>query len=167
MEQVARQIVPDPDAGWTLPAWTYTDRDFFDAEVARVFRPSWQVVCHVSDIPHHGDFHTLDYIGESVVVVRGKDARLRAFTNVCRHRGARIVDVPSGCARRLVCPYHAWTYDLEGKLTVMVANLAPRKMKFGLSEGMVLAASHGNEKSQPGIYILTPWPGAQPGMRIH
>jgi len=57
--------------------------------------------------------------------------------------------------------------DLVGKLTVMVANLAPRKMKFGLSEGMVLAASHADEKAQPGIFVLQPWPGAQPGMRIH
>jgi methionyl-tRNA synthetase len=57
--------------------------------------------------------------------------------------------------------------DLQGKLTVMVANLAPRKMKFGLSEGMVLAASHADEKAQPGIYVLEPWPGAQPGLRIH
>ena len=57
--------------------------------------------------------------------------------------------------------------DLIGQLTVMVANLAPRKMKFGISEGMVLAASHADEKAQPGIHVLTPWPGAQPGMRIH
>jgi len=56
--------------------------------------------------------------------------------------------------------------DLKGKLTVMVANLAPRKMKFGISEGMVLAASAADEKVAPGIYILEPWPGAQPGMRI-
>jgi methionyl-tRNA synthetase len=57
--------------------------------------------------------------------------------------------------------------DLIGKLTVMVANLAPRKMKFGISEGMVLAASHADEKVQPGIHVLHPWPGATPGMRIH
>jgi len=56
--------------------------------------------------------------------------------------------------------------DLVGKLTVVVANLAPRKMKFGVSEGMVLAASHADEKAQPGIYVLNPWPGAQPGMRV-
>jgi methionyl-tRNA synthetase len=56
--------------------------------------------------------------------------------------------------------------DLVGKLTVMVANLAPRKMKFGISEGMVLAASHADGKADPGIYILEPWPGAKPGMRI-
>jgi methionyl-tRNA synthetase len=57
--------------------------------------------------------------------------------------------------------------ELIGQLTVLVANLAPRKMKFGVSEGMVLAASHADEKAEPGIYILNPWPGAQPGMRIH
>ena len=56
--------------------------------------------------------------------------------------------------------------DLIGKHTVMVANLAPRKMKFGLSEGMVLAASAADEKAQPGIYVLEPLPGAQPGMRV-
>jgi methionyl-tRNA synthetase len=57
--------------------------------------------------------------------------------------------------------------DLVGKLTVMVANLAPRKMKFGVSEGMVLAASHGDDQTDAGIYVLHPWPGAKPGMRIH
>lgn len=57
--------------------------------------------------------------------------------------------------------------QLAGKLTVVVANLAPRKMKFGVSEGMVLSASHADEKAQPGLYVLEPFPGAQPGMRIH
>ncbi|MFN4004142.1 MAG: methionine--tRNA ligase [Hylemonella sp.] len=56
--------------------------------------------------------------------------------------------------------------DLVGQLTVVVANLAPRKMKFGVSEGMVLAASHADEKAKPGLFVLTPWPGAQPGMRV-
>ena len=57
--------------------------------------------------------------------------------------------------------------DLIGKHTVMVANLAPRKMKFGISEGMVLAASHADDKSVPGIYVLEPGAGALPGMRVH
>ncbi|MGD9834445.1 MAG: methionine--tRNA ligase subunit beta, partial [Piscinibacter sp.] len=56
--------------------------------------------------------------------------------------------------------------DLVGKFTVMVANLAPRKMKFGVSEGMVLAASHADEKANPGLYVLEPWPGATPGLRV-
>jgi methionyl-tRNA synthetase len=56
--------------------------------------------------------------------------------------------------------------QLTGRLTVVVANLAPRKMKFGVSEGMVLAASHADEKSEPGVFVLEPLPGAQPGMRV-
>lgn len=107
----------DPLEGWSLPSWTYHDPEFHAVELDRVFRPSWQVVCHLSDIPKAGDWHTLDYCGESVIVVRGQDAQLRAFTNVCRHRGSRLVDGASGCAKKLVCPYHAWTYDLDGTLT--------------------------------------------------
>src|SRR5690606_25160835 len=106
----------DPLESWSLPAWTYSDPEFFAIEQERVFAPAWQVVCHVSDIPHPGDWHTLDYLGESVIVVRGRDGQVRAFSNVCRHRGSRVVDGASGCARRLVCPYHAWTYDLDGSL---------------------------------------------------
>jgi phenylpropionate dioxygenase-like ring-hydroxylating dioxygenase large terminal subunit len=102
--------------GWSLPAWTYSDPEFFAAEEERVFAPSWQVVCHESDVPGPGDWHTLEYLGESVLVIRGKDLALRAFGNVCRHRGSRVVDGSSGCARKLVCPYHAWTYDLDGAL---------------------------------------------------
>lgn len=112
----AQLVNEDPDEGWSLPAWTYSDPEFFALEMRRVFRPSWQIMCHVSDIPDHGDYHTLEFGGESIVAIRGRDGVVRAFTNVCRHRGARIVDGPSGCAKKLVCPYHAWTYDLEGRL---------------------------------------------------
>ena len=108
---------PDPQEGWSLPAWVYSEPDYFAAEIARVIRPSWQVVCHVSDVPAIGDWHTLDYASESVIVLRGDDGVVRAFTNVCRHRGSRLVDGASGCAKKLVCPYHAWTYGLNGRLT--------------------------------------------------
>jgi phenylpropionate dioxygenase-like ring-hydroxylating dioxygenase large terminal subunit len=107
----------DPLASRSLPAWTYSDPGFFALEKERVFAPAWQIVCHESDLPSSGDWHTLDYIGESVIVVRGGDGVLRAFANVCRHRGSRLVDGASGCAKKLVCPYHAWTYDLDGALS--------------------------------------------------
>ena len=107
----------DPLDGWSLPAWTYRDPEFFALEQERIFRPSWQIVCHESDVAQAGDWHSIDYAGESVIVVRGKDGVLRAFTNVCRHRGSRILDGTRGCASRLVCPYHAWTYALDGRLT--------------------------------------------------
>jgi phenylpropionate dioxygenase-like ring-hydroxylating dioxygenase large terminal subunit len=113
----SRSPLPDPGEGWSLPAWTYTDPEYFQVEVRRVLRPSPQLVCHMSDIPNAGDWHGLEFAGESVIVVRGEDGEVRAFANVCRHRGSRIVDGASGCARRLVCPYHAWTYGLDGRLT--------------------------------------------------
>jgi phenylpropionate dioxygenase-like ring-hydroxylating dioxygenase large terminal subunit len=105
----------DPDANWSLPAWIYSDPEYFQVEMERIMRPSWQVVCHLSDVADAGNFHTLDFIGESVVVVRGEDDVVRAFANVCRHRGSRLVD-GSGCVRRLTCPYHAWSYSLDGRL---------------------------------------------------
>ena len=106
----------DPDDRWSLPAWTYRDPEFFDAEMTRVMRPSWQVVCHVSDIANAGDWQTLGFLGESILVIRGEDMNVRAFTNVCRHRGSRLLSSASGCARRLTCPYHGWTYGLDGRL---------------------------------------------------
>lgn len=106
----------DPDADWGLPGWIYGSERFFREEQDKVLRPSWQIVCHLNDIPHSGDFHTFEFLGESVVVVRGKDGRVRAFANVCRHRAARLLDGPSGRCARIVCPYHAWTYALDGRL---------------------------------------------------
>lgn len=107
----------DPQADFGLPAWLYSDPEWFAVEAARVIRPSWQIVCHASDIPEPGDWHTLDILGESIVAVRGDDGAIRAFANVCRHRGSRLVDGARGCARKLVCPYHAWSYALDGRLS--------------------------------------------------
>ena len=100
----------------SLPAWTYRDPEFFALECERVLRPSWQVVCHLSDIPNAGNFHTFEFLGEPLFVVRGADDAVRGFHNVCRHRAARLLDGPSGHCRRIVCPYHAWAYDLDGRL---------------------------------------------------
>jgi carnitine monooxygenase subunit len=111
------KLVPDPLADYGLPGWIYHDPEYFAVEMARVIRPAWQIVCHISEIPNAGDYQTLDYLGESIVVVRGNDDTVRAFTNVCRHRAMRLVEGPSGCARKIVCPYHAWTYELDGRLS--------------------------------------------------
>ncbi len=100
----------------SLPAWVYRDAEFFALERERVLRPSWQIVCHQHDIPRPGDFHTFEFLGELLFVVRGADGAVRGFHNVCRHRGARLLDGSSGHCRRIVCPYHAWSYDLDGRL---------------------------------------------------
>jgi carnitine monooxygenase subunit len=103
--------------GWSLPGWVYHDPDFFQIEMDRVISPSWQIVCHVSDVPSSGDWHSLELLDESVIVVRGDDGVVRAFHNVCRHRASRILDGSSGCAKKLVCPYHGWTYEKDGRLS--------------------------------------------------
>lgn len=107
----------DPDSDWSLPGWLYTDPEYHAVEMDRIIRPSWQIVCHISDLPKPGDWRSIDYIGESVIVVRGDDAELRAFSNVCRHRAMRLVEGDAGCAKKLICPYHAWAYELDGRLS--------------------------------------------------
>ena len=106
--------------GFSLPAWTYRDAEFFEAEKQAVFRPSWQLVCHLGDIPRPGDYHSLDLLGESLLAVRGEDGQVRSFHNVCRHRGSRLLDGASGnCGARITCPYHRWTYALDGRLVAV------------------------------------------------
>ena len=107
----------DRDADWSLPGWLYTDAEYHAVEIERVLRPSWQIVCHDSELAAPGDWRTIEYLGESIVVVRGDDGVVRGFYNVCRHRAMRLVEGTAGCTRKLVCPYHAWTYELDGRLT--------------------------------------------------
>jgi phenylpropionate dioxygenase-like ring-hydroxylating dioxygenase large terminal subunit len=112
--------------GFSLPGWIYRDADFLLAEKEQIFAASWQIICHLNDIPGPGDYHTLEFMGEPLVAVRGRDHQVRVFFNVCRHRGARLVDAGSGhCPGRIACPYHAWTYDLEGAL-----NAVPHRREF-------------------------------------
>jgi phenylpropionate dioxygenase-like ring-hydroxylating dioxygenase large terminal subunit len=108
---------PDVDTDVGLPGWIYSDPDFFELEKQSIFRTSWQLVCHISDIPKVGDYHCFDLLGESVVAVRATESSVRSFHNVCRHRASRLLDGQKGhCGRRITCPYHAWTYTLDGKL---------------------------------------------------
>jgi phenylpropionate dioxygenase-like ring-hydroxylating dioxygenase large terminal subunit len=101
----------------SLPARLYLDQKFFEVERRCLFAQSWHIVCHLNDIPKAGDYHTLDILGERFVSLRGADGVVRSFHNVCRHRASRIADGNSGnCGHRLVCPYHAWSYDLDGSL---------------------------------------------------
>ncbi len=100
-----------------LPGWTYRSAALFDLERSHVFLNHWQVACHVNDVPNPGDWQAFDLLGERAVVIRGADGDVRAFHNLCRHRGARVVDGISGhCKGALVCPFHGWVYNLDGSL---------------------------------------------------
>lgn len=142
--------------GLSLPAWIYRDPDFFAAEQRAVFRPSWQIVCHLSDVPNPGDYHTLDFLGESLFVVRGEDDAVRAFHNVCRHRASRLVDGGKGhCGSRIACPYHHWTYALDGRLIA----LPHRKTFTGLD-----VAQHGLAPVEHEVYLGFIFVRLEPGL---
>lgn len=100
----------------SLPGWVYHDPDFFRTEMERVVRPAWQIVCHQNDLIGCGAWRTLEILGESIIVIRDGEEVIRAFANVCRHRGSRLLDGDAGCTRRITCPYHAWTYAPDGRL---------------------------------------------------
>jgi phenylpropionate dioxygenase-like ring-hydroxylating dioxygenase large terminal subunit len=107
----------DEQDACSLPAWIFSDSEFFELEKQAIFRTSWQLVCHVSDIPKPGDYHSFEFLGESLIAMRGDDGQVRSFHNVCRHRASRLLDASKGnCGRRITCPYHAWTYGTDGRL---------------------------------------------------
>ncbi len=101
----------------TLPGLSYTDPELFQQEQVRIFEAHWIAAARSAELDGPGTFRTLDVGRENVILVRGRDGQLRAFLNVCRHRGARVCMERSGVARRNIqCGYHAWTYGLDGKL---------------------------------------------------
>ncbi|MCH7871002.1 MAG: Rieske (2Fe-2S) protein, partial [Planctomycetes bacterium] len=104
-----------PEAA-TIPSAWYTDPAMLDLERRQVFARSWQLVARVDQVRQPGRFVTADVAGEPIMVVRGRDEVLRGFFNVCRHHAAEVLTEPAGCAKSLRCPYHGWTYSLEGEL---------------------------------------------------
>src|ERR1700681_2722039 len=104
----------------TIPAPWYRDKRIEELERISVFSGTWQVVGRVDQVRDNGQFFTADVAGETIVVVRGEDAQLRAFYNVCRHHAAAVVPESHGCAKQFRCPYHGWTYGIDGALKGMV-----------------------------------------------
>jgi len=103
-----------------LPWWTYFNAELFEIEKEQLFRRCWQLVGHVSDVPKPGDYLTFDLVGERALALRGADGVVRCFHNVCRHRGSRVVKVAQGrCRGAVVCPFHGWSYNLDGTLRAM------------------------------------------------
>ncbi len=104
----------------TIPAPWYRDPRIHELELAAVFAKSWQVAGRLDQVSRNGDFFTTDLAGEPIVVVRGDDAQLRAFYNVCRHHAAAVVPESHGSAKQFRCPYHGWTYAIDGALKGLV-----------------------------------------------
>jgi len=117
------QSVKAQRPGYTLNRNFYICDSVFEHEVSWLFPRNWLLIDHGSRIPDAGDYFTLNLFGDSVIVIRGRNGDIHAHYNLCRHRGSQICEHAEGNVNRLTCPYHAWTYDLDG--TLRAARLMP------------------------------------------
>ncbi len=107
----------DPiEEAWTIPAPWYVDPRVMELELRTTFARTWQLAGRADQVREPGQYVTWELAGEPVVVVRGDDGELRGFFNVCRHHAAAVMTEPEGRAKNLRCPYHGWTYGLDGRL---------------------------------------------------
>ena len=104
------------NAGQTLQQEFYTDPEIYRLEMEKIFLKSWLYVGHISQVPNRGDYFLFRVDRESVIIVNAGNDGIRGLLNVCRHRGSRICAGESGHQKLLVCPYHGWTYELNGAL---------------------------------------------------
>jgi choline monooxygenase len=127
---------PAPRLAPALDARYYRDPELAELEQTRIFARSWQLVGHVSHLPNPGDYLTGTAGVEPVLVLRADDGQLRAFRNVCRHRGSRLLNGSGQCGQAIRCLYHGWTYRLDGEL-------------IGVPEGRSIA---GLDKTELGLF---------------
>src|ERR1700741_3375111 len=102
--------------GWSLPRAFYRDESVYRVDVERVWRKGWLFAGHACELRNPGDWLTVQVDTDSIILIRGEDGGVRALHNVCRHRGSQLGPPGRGTSRRIVCPYHQWTYDTAGAL---------------------------------------------------
>ena len=160
----AKEIYRQAGSRKGLPAWTYNSDELTELEMEQVFLRNWRFVAHVSDLPNSGDYQCFAMANERAVVVRDQDGQLRAFHNVCRHRASRIVSDDKGhCGKAFICPFHGWSYNLDGTLkNIPKANAFPEidKSQFGLKpldcevwHGMIFVRFGGDGPSVAELFI--------------
>jgi phenylpropionate dioxygenase-like ring-hydroxylating dioxygenase large terminal subunit/AcrR family transcriptional regulator len=161
-----KRAQPDTGLRYTLPAWVYRSEEFHELEKERLLLPSWQIVCHTSELATTGDYVAFEFYGERGFVVRGDDGAIRAFHNVCAHRAHAVVTGERGrCPKFFTCGYHGWTYHLDGRnRSVSAPDTFPKfdRSNFGLKPietevfmGMVFVRMRPGERSVADT--LAPW----------
>ncbi len=111
-----RNLIAERVQGYSLDAPFYLSPEVYELDIAAIFLRHWIYVATEADIPEPGDYVTVEVGHNSIIIVRDDDMNVKAFHNVCRHRGSQICDEHKGSVGNLVCPYHQWTYDLSGQL---------------------------------------------------
>ena len=137
LDQLASYPATDDAACTTLPPQAYTDPGLYELEVETIFKHEWLLIGRSNDIPEPGDWLTFQIIDDPLLIVRGTDGVIRAFSNVCRHRYMPVALAERGNNQRFVCSYHHWTYATDGKLVaapLMEGSLSFDKSACGLPE---------------------------------
>jgi Rieske 2Fe-2S family protein len=111
------ELIASQKPGFSLDQRFYTDPDIYNLEVDRIISRNWILAGHQSELPEPGDYKVLNVATESAIIVRGSDGELKAFANVCRHRGSLVCLESAGHTQKFSCPYHGWMYDIDGNLT--------------------------------------------------
>ncbi len=137
-------VLPDPSAVinqaegvMSNPIEAYVNPDRYENEITRIYKTLPLALCLSSEIPNPKSHRAMNVIDTPVLITRDKDLKARAFLNVCRHRGSKVCEEERGEKRNFICPYHAWTYDHEGKLIGMYGEKTfgeLNKEDFGLIE---------------------------------
>ena len=115
-KQELSELISKQKQGYALDQEFYQDPEIYERDIERIFLKAWLYAGHQSEIPDKGDYFLYRMAGEEVIVLRGNDNEIHTLLNVCRHRGSRVCLQGSGNAKRLTCPYHGWTYALDGSL---------------------------------------------------
>jgi len=137
-DQAIGALIAQHRPGWSLAQPFYNSPRIFERDVQKIFLKEWLFVDHASRIPRPGDYFLFAIAGESLIIVRDQDGQIHALFNVCRHRGSRVCLQASGSAKALVCPYHAWSYGLDGRLLGAQA-MGPDfdRTQYGLRRGSI------------------------------
>ncbi len=128
-EQLLREHIKSRQDGHAFPGPFYRDELIYRAEMERIWRRGWLFAGLSCEVPKPGDYFTFELDGDSLIIIRDDEGAVRALYNVCRHRGTALLDENSGCVGSIVCPYHQWTYALDGSLTGF------RGMQDGIDKG--------------------------------
>ena len=142
-----RELLNNQQEDWSLDQKFYKDTSIFDLEKHTIFYNSWIFIGHESQIPNKGDFFVYKLLDEEIIVLRNKENKVKAFFNVCRHRGSRVCLEEKGNTSRFSCPYHSWTYNLDGKL------LAAKSLREGIDKSK-LGLHPCNIESASGMLLI-------------
>ena len=142
-----KELLNNQQEDWSLDQKFYKDTSIFDLEKHNIFYNSWIFIGHESQIPNKGDFFVYKLLDEEIIVLRNKEKKVKAFFNVCRHRGSRVCLEEKGNTSRFSCPYHSWTYNLDGKL------LAAKSLREGIDKSK-LGLHPCNIESASGMLLI-------------